>query len=235
MGHRRRGRIRSQRIECSRGRHRFVEAAHHHLDDVVDVGEIPLHPALVEHLDRLPGQDRPGEQHRRNVGPAPGSVHGEKAQAGGGQAIEVAVGVGHQLVGFLRGGIQADRMVHGVLFGERQLLVSAIHRTARRIHQMLDPVVAATLQDRKEAHYIPVHVGQRLLQRVAHPRLGGKMDHPVGPLDGVQLRDPFAIFEIELIEAKAILPLQSIKSGSFHNRIVVAVEVVEPNHLLATL
>jgi hypothetical protein len=86
-----------------------------------------------------------------------------KAQAGGGQAIEVAVGVGHQLVGFLCGGIQAERMVHGVLFGERQLLVSAIHRTARRIHQMHDAVVAATLQNRKKAHHIAVDIGQRVL------------------------------------------------------------------------
>jgi hypothetical protein len=66
-----------------------------------------------------PGEDGLGEQEQRHVRPAPGAVDGEEAQAGGRQAVEVAVGVRHQLVGLLGGGVEADRVVDAVVLGER--------------------------------------------------------------------------------------------------------------------
>ena len=59
-------------------------------DDVVDVGEVALHLAVVEDIDRPAFEDRAGEQEGGHVGPAPGSVNGEETKAGGRQPIEMA-------------------------------------------------------------------------------------------------------------------------------------------------
>ena len=100
----------------------------HRFRDVVDIREIPLHVAVVEHLDRLAGQDRPREQEHRHVRPAPWAVHGEEANPGSGQAEQVAVGVRHQLVRFLGGGVEADRMIDVLVHRERHTGHRAVHR-----------------------------------------------------------------------------------------------------------
>src|ERR1700749_5111563 len=51
---------------------------------------------------------------------APGAVNGKKTQAGGGKAIEMAIGVGHQFVGLLGCGVKTDRMIGAVGDRERQ-------------------------------------------------------------------------------------------------------------------
>ena len=106
----------------------MIDQPHHRFDDVVDVSEIPAHVAVVEQLDRRSLEDRLREDEHRHVRPAPGTVHGKEAQAGRGNSVEMAVGVRHQLVGFLRRSIEADRMIDVVLHRERQLGVGAIDR-----------------------------------------------------------------------------------------------------------
>ena len=151
----------------------------HSLHDVVDVGEIAAHEPLVEHPDRLVGQDRPREQHWRHIRSAPWAIHSDEAQASGGQAVEVAVGVGHQLIGLLGGGIQAHRVVHRLVLGKREISVPSIHRAAGGIYLRLDAVVAATLEHMAETHQIRLDVGGRVLDRVMHLSLGSQMVHPV--------------------------------------------------------
>ena len=225
-----------ERIEQGIGRGGLVEAADHPFDDVIDVGEIPLHVALVEHLDRLAGQDRASEQHRRHVRPTPGAIHGEEAQARGRQAVEMAVGVSHQLVGLLGGRIQAHRMVHRVLLREGHLAVTAVHRAAGGIHQVGNTLMAAGLQHGPESHQVALDVNSRILDRVAHARLGREVDHPVGLLLGHQGRQAPAIGHIQLGEAK--LPgrrggLQQRQAGPLEGGIVIGVEVVHTHHPLA--
>ena len=87
-------------------------------DDVVHVGEVPLHLAVVEDVDGPPFEDGLGRTGRGHVRPPPGTIDGEEAQAGGGQAVEMAVGMGHQFVGLLGGCVEADRMVDAVVLGE---------------------------------------------------------------------------------------------------------------------
>jgi hypothetical protein len=65
------------------------------------MGEIPAELALVVDVDGLALEDGAHELEQRHVGATPGTVDGEEAQARGGQAVEVGVGVGHQLVGLL--------------------------------------------------------------------------------------------------------------------------------------
>ena len=106
------------------------------LGDILDIGEVALHPTVVEDLDRLAGQDRLREQNRRHLRSAPRSIDREEAQPGGRQAEQVAVGVRHQLVRALGRGIEADRVIDAVVRGERLPAVRAVDRAGRGINEM---------------------------------------------------------------------------------------------------
>ena len=114
------------------------------------------------------------------------------------QAVQVAVRVGHQLVGLLGRRIQADRMVHVVVLGERHVRVAAIDARARRVHQVRHLAVAAPLQHIGEADDVAVDIGMRVDQRIAHAGLRSKMNNLVealgleqglhaGPVGNIQL------------------------------------------------
>jgi len=151
VGHIAAGRVRIQGVKVGIGLGRLVQYPQHPFHDIVDVGEIPLHLAVVEDVDGAAFQNGFGEQEQGHVRAAPGAVDGEKAQPGGGQAEEMAVGVGHQFVGLLGGRIEAHRMVHAVVFGEGQLFVAPVNAGAAGIDQVFHLIVAATFQDIDEA------------------------------------------------------------------------------------
>ena len=142
---------------------RMVERAEHAGDDVVDEGEVAPHPAVVEHLDRAAGQHRAREQQRRHVRAAPRAVHGEEAQAGRAQAVQVRVGVRHQFVRGLGRGVQRARLVDALVFGERRRRRIAIHRRRTRIHQVLHAAMPAQFEHVDEADQVAVDVGVRIV------------------------------------------------------------------------
>lgn len=80
--------------------------------NVIHVGEVSAVVAVVEDLYGLAFEYVFGELEQGHVGPAPGAVHGEEAQTGGGQAEQVAVAVGHEFVGAFGGGVELQG-VHG--------------------------------------------------------------------------------------------------------------------------
>ncbi|KAG1462788.1 hypothetical protein G6F57_013883 [Rhizopus arrhizus] len=218
-------------------RHRTVgrmrEGAKDTGHDVGDMCEIALHAAFVEHIDRPPGQHRAREQQRRHVRPAPRPIHGEEAQAGGVQAVQLRVGVGHQLVGGLGRRVQRTRLVHALVFGERRRGRVAIDRAARRIHQVLHATVAAQFEHVDEADQVAVDVGVRVFQRIAHAGLRGQVDHR-GRLHLVEQRgQAVAVGQVE--RAQVQRRAQRGHAVALDLRIVVVVEVVQADHRLARL
>ncbi len=114
--------------------------------NIIDIGEIADHVAVVEYLDGLVVEDGFGEKKQSHVGTAPGTVNGEEAQAGGGKAEQVAVSMGHQFVAFLCGGIQTDGMVDIICRAEWHFGVAAVHARGAGIHQVLYFVMPAGFQ-----------------------------------------------------------------------------------------
>jgi hypothetical protein len=106
----------------------MIDEAHQSFRHIVDIGEVALHPALVEELDRTALDDRAGEDEHRHIGPIPRTVDRKEPQAGTGNAVEMAIGMGHQFVRLLARRIKADRMVDVVMHRERQFGVGAIDR-----------------------------------------------------------------------------------------------------------
>lgn len=106
---------------------RGVHYAPHALYDVVDVGEVAAAVAHVEDLDGVAAAQLLGEPEIGHIGPAHGAVHGEEAQAGGRDGVELGVSHGHELVGLLGGGVEGYRRVDAVFLGERNFLVAAVN------------------------------------------------------------------------------------------------------------
>jgi hypothetical protein len=71
------------------------------------------------------------------------AVNGKEPEAGCWQAKQMAVGVGHQLVAFFGGSIQANGMVHIVAGTEGHFGVVAIYAAGAGIRQVFYVVVAA--------------------------------------------------------------------------------------------
>lgn len=89
--------------------------AHHSLHDVVDIGEVALAVAIVEYLDGLAFHQFVSETKVSHVGTAGGAIDGEETEAGRGDVVEFRVGMGHQLVALLRGGIKRYRIINLVI------------------------------------------------------------------------------------------------------------------------
>ena len=130
MGCRGRGRIWVKRIKLRISSRRFITTTNDTLNNIFDIGEITLHLAMVKHLDRLTRQNRPGKQHRSHIRSPPRAIHREKTQPGSWQPIEMAIGMSHQLIRLLAGGLETHRMVERLTFMDRQIAIAAVHRTA---------------------------------------------------------------------------------------------------------
>lgn len=102
--------------------------AHHSLHDVVDIGEVALAVAIVEYLDSLAFHQFVGETEVCHIGTAGGAIDGKEAEAGRGDVVELAIGMGHQLVALLRGGVEAHGVVYLVVCRIGHFLVATIDR-----------------------------------------------------------------------------------------------------------
>ena len=104
-----------------------------------------------------------------------GAVDREEAQARGRYGVELAIGVGHELVGLLGRGVEGNRPVHAVPLREGHLLVAAVNGGGAGVDQVLHGVSPAALQHVEEADQVGVNIGARVLDGVAHPGLGGEV------------------------------------------------------------
>ncbi len=104
----------------------FLHDADYAFDDVVDVGEVAFAVAVVEDLDGLACAEFVGEAEVGHVRTAGGAVDGEKSQSGRRDIVEFAVGVGHELVAFLGGGVEGDWIINLIIGAIRHLLVASV-------------------------------------------------------------------------------------------------------------
>ena len=107
---------------------RRIQRAQHRRHHVLDEREIPTHLPVPVHIDRLLCGDLQRELVQRHVRPPPGPVDREEPQPGHRQLEQMMIDMRHELIGFLRRGIERDRVIHAIRFRERDLDVPAIDR-----------------------------------------------------------------------------------------------------------
>lgn len=151
--------------------------AHHTFYYIVNVSEVALAVAIVEYLDGLAFNKFVGKAEVCHVGTTCRAIDGKEAEAGRGDVVELRVGMGHQLVALLRGGIEAHGVVYLVICRIRHFLVAAIYGRGRGIDQMFHFVVAARLKDVVESDEVALDIGVGIGDTVAHACLGGEVDH----------------------------------------------------------
>ena len=188
--------------------------------------------AVVEDIDRLALEDIAREQEQRHVRASPGSVHGEESQARGRQLEERRVGVRHELVGALAGGVQRHRMIGGVVLRERHVGVGAVYRAGRGVHQVLDAVVAAAFQHVEGAGDVAAHVGVWVLERMAHAGLRREVHHALKFLAREERGHGRLVGEVELHEAKLRLHREAREARLLERNVVVLIQVIETDHLV---
>src|SRR5215468_4301494 len=94
-------------------------------------------------------------------------------------------------------------------------------------------VMAAAFEHVYEALNVAVDVGVRIAQRVPYAGLRGEMDYVGEAMLGEKRRHAVAISEIELDEAKCLGRGELRATCVLQLRIVIGVEVVEPDHRMA--
>ena len=220
------------------------------LGDVVDVGEVADHVAVVEHLDGFALRDRAREEHGGHVGASPGAVDGEEPETCDRQVVEFAVAVGHELVAFLGRGVKAHGIVDLVVFAVGHLAVEAVHGAGRGEHQVLDLVMAAGFQDVQESDQVALQVGVRVRDGVAHAGLGGEVRDLVEFFFGEKLVEAILVFEGHFHESAVpvlgtlhhrsvgevvarLLDAAFAESAVLEPHIIIVVDVVEAHDFVA--
>jgi hypothetical protein len=101
--------------------------------------------------------------------------------------------------------------------------------------QVLHPAVPAAFKDVDETYQVAVDVGVGIFQGVAHPGLGGQVDHLGKPLGGEQSRDPGTVRQVHPGKAKVGVSHELRQTSLLEADVVVVVEVVEPDDFIATV
>jgi hypothetical protein len=155
----------------------MLHDAHNALDDVIDKGEIALALAVVEYLDGLALTQFVGEAEVRHIRASGRTVNGEEAETGRWYVVELRIGMRHEFVALLSSGIEGNGVVNLVIGRVRHLLVAAIDRGRRGIDEMLNLVIATSLEDVVETYEIRLNVSPWISDRIAHASLSGEVNH----------------------------------------------------------
>ena len=98
---------------------------------------------------------------------------------------------------------------------------------------MLDAVVTAALQHVQRAGQVAVGVGVRVLDRVAHARLRREVHDALERALREQRLHGRAVGEVDPLEPESLLRLEPREAGLLERGVVVRVEVVEADDLVA--
>ena len=199
-------------------------------DDVIDIGEVAVHIAVVVDLDGLAPADLVGELEIRHIRTAERPVNREEAQPRRRNAVEMAVGVRHEFIRLLRRRIEADRMVDIVRRRERRLLLVAVDRRARSKEQMLHLMMAARLEDVEEADDVRVDIRTRMVDAVPHASLRCEIDDNVRLILLEQRRDRRLIRQVALDKRERRILAQNLQPALLQADIVVVIDIIKADN-----
>ena len=100
---------------------------------------------------------------------------------------------------------------------------------------MLHPVMAAAFEDMQEAGDVRGDISVRVVERVADPGLRCEMHDARRLLLGEGRLDRGPVAEIGLDEAEGFVPRELEKPRLLQRHVVIGIEIVEPDHLVAAL
>lgn len=212
-------------------------AADDAFDDIFHIGEVACVIAVVKDRYGLTGQDFFGEKEQRHVWSAPRTVDREEAQASGGQAEQVAVAMGHQLVGALGGSVKLQRVHRGLVLTEWHIGVRAVNAAGAGVCEVRRLLVTAGLQDIGESVNIAAGISTRVFKRVTHSGLGSQVDDAVELVLGEAVVNSLLFGKVCSDAGIACAGfgsglVQKLKARFLDAGVVVVIDFVEPNNRL---
>ncbi len=100
---------------------------------------------------------------------------------------------------------------------------------------MLNPMMAAAFEYMQKARDVGVDIVMGVIERVAHTGLRGEMDHALRLLRGKGRVHDGAVGEVGLDEMEAVAGLEPREPGFLQRHVVIGIEIIEPDHLIAPL
>src|ERR1035437_1331055 len=100
---------------------------------------------------------------------------------------------------------------------------------------MIDVIVPTRFKHVAEANQIALNIDLWILQGIAHTGLRRQMNDPVELLDGKQACHSRRIGNIHMHKVEVGVGFQTFKTSQLEFWIVVIIEVVESNNLVATI
>ena len=93
-------------------------------------------------------------------------------------------------------------------------------------------VSAAGFQQVEKPHQIALRVGVRAVDGVTHTGLGGQVDDLIETLLGEQIQQTLFVGQVQLLKLKVAVRGQLRQPRLFELDAVIAVEVIDPHHLM---
>ncbi len=233
--------VKPVRLHAAAGLHlpivgrRIIQAGDHADHDIVDMGEVAVHVAVVEHRQAFAVQDLAGEDPQHHVGPPPRAIDGEEPQPGQRQAIEMGVSLAHQLIGPLGRGIKRNGVVGAILHRKGQLGIAAIDRRRAGIDHVFHLAVAGDFQQVQVPGKVRLHIGMGVFDRIAHPRLRAEVNDPIKPVRRQRGHQRGVIGKVLLDEGerRPRLARQEGQPVALQRNGVVVVAVIDPHNRIA--
>ena len=96
-------------------------------------------------------------------------------------------------------------------------------------------IVPRGLQHRQMAGQVGPLIGEGVLQRISHPRLGGQVHDPPHARVRDQGAHLLVVGDVGAHHAKAVAPLEPRGAGRLQARVVIVVEDIDADHRLAPI
>jgi len=139
----------------------------------------------------------------------------------------------HELVGFFAGGIEAQWVVYILVYRKRHGGVGTVDAGAAGIHQVFDSMVTAAFQNVCKTDDVAVDVGQRVFYGIAHPGLGGKVNHTLGLVRGKSGFDRLTVGKVDAqVGVVGVISMPG-QTRFFDGRVIIVVVVVNADNLIA--
>lgn len=146
----------------------------------------------------------------------------------------MAVGVSHQFVTLLTGGVKTERVVDVLVHRKWHGCIGAINAGAAGVDEVLNAIVPAALKDVCETDDVAVDVGEWVFDGVTHAGLGSEIDHTLGLVGSEASFHRLAIGKIDTQVSVIGMIGISRHPCLLNSRVVVVVVVINANDNIAT-
>lgn len=210
------------------------------INDVINVGEVSFHIAVVEEGDGFVLKNGFGKLKQRHVGASPWSVYGEESQGGRRNIEEMDVSLRDDFAGAFGCSIEGKGFFERILDAEGKSVVAAIYGGRRCKHEMLEcaalPDAPGEFADNDLSLQVGACVGEGVIKGITHAGLCRHMNDGVDVVFSVrEFANDDLVGDVAFEEGEILMLPETFQPCVFEFRIVVCVEVIDADDLLATL